>query len=70
VTTAPFAYIRMHSGRGPGGAFTRKQLEWWAGRIRALGHAGKECYVYFNNDRGGHAPRDAQTLLDLLLQDH
>jgi uncharacterized protein YecE (DUF72 family) len=66
VTTAPFAYIRMHSGQGPGGGFTREQLEWWAGRIRALGQAGKECYVYFNNDRGGHAPRDARTLLDLL----
>ncbi len=30
------------------------------------GHAGKDCYVYFNNDRGGHAPRDARTLIDLL----
>jgi len=66
VTTAPFAYIRMHSGQGPGGAFTREQLQWWAGRIRALGRAGKDCYVYFNNDRGGHAPRDARTLLNLL----
>ena len=31
-----------------------------------LGQAGKDCYVYFNNDRGGHAPRDARTLIDLL----
>jgi uncharacterized protein YecE (DUF72 family) len=66
VTTAPFAYVRMHAGEGPGGGFTREQLDCWAGRIRALGHAGKDCYVYFNNDRGGHAPRDARTLLDLL----
>jgi len=66
VTTAPFAYIRMHSGEAPSGGFTRGQLEWWAGRIRALGQAGKDCYVYFNNDRGGHAPRDARMLLDLL----
>jgi uncharacterized protein YecE (DUF72 family) len=56
----------MHSGEGTGGGFTREQLQWWAGRIRGLGHAGKDCYVYFNNDRGGHAPRDARTLLDLL----
>jgi uncharacterized protein YecE (DUF72 family) len=66
VTTAPFAYIRMHSGQGPGGGFTREQLKWWAARIRALGSAGKDCYVYFNNDRGGHAPRDARTLLHLI----
>jgi uncharacterized protein YecE (DUF72 family) len=66
VTTAPFAYIRMHSGQGLGGGFTGEQLAWWAGRVRGLGRAGKDCYVYFNNDPGGHAPRDARTLLDLL----
>jgi uncharacterized protein YecE (DUF72 family) len=66
VTTAPFAYVRMHAGGGAGGGFTREQLDCWAGRIRALGLAGKDCYVYFNNDRGGHAPRDARTLLELL----
>jgi uncharacterized protein YecE (DUF72 family) len=66
VTTAPFAYIRMHAGRGSGGGFTRAQLDWWAGRIGALVRSGKDCYVYFNNDPGGHAPRDARTLLDLL----
>ena len=66
VTTAPFAYIRMHAGDGPGGGFTREQLQGWARRIRALGRAGRDCYVYFNNDRGGHAPRDAETLIGLL----
>ena len=66
VTTASFVYIRMHAGDGPGGGFTPKQLEWWAGRLRALGKGGKDCFVYFNNDPGGHAPRDARTLLDLL----
>ena len=66
VTTATFVYIRMHAGEGPGGGFTATQLEWWAGRLRALGKAGRERFVYFNNDPGGHAPRDARTLLDLL----
>ena len=56
----------MHAGQGAGGGFTTEQLEWWAGRLRALGRAGKDRYVYFNNDPGGHAPRDARTLLDLL----
>src|SRR5918996_976725 len=66
VTTAPFVYIRMHAGAGAGGGFTPAQLRWWAARLRALGLAGKDRFVYFNNDRGGHAPRDARTLLDLL----
>jgi uncharacterized protein YecE (DUF72 family) len=66
VTTADFVYVRMHAGEGAGGGFTREQLEWWASRLRALGTAGKDRYIYFNNDPGGHAPRDARTLLDLL----
>jgi uncharacterized protein YecE (DUF72 family) len=66
VTTAPFVYVRMHAGEGPGGGFTDEQLAWWAARLRALGKAGKDRFIYFNNDPGGHAPRDARTLLDLL----
>jgi uncharacterized protein YecE (DUF72 family) len=66
VTTAPFVYVRMHAGEGAGGGFTGDQLRYWASQLRALGKAGKERFVYFNNDAGGHAPRDARTLLDLL----
>jgi uncharacterized protein YecE (DUF72 family) len=66
VTTAPFVYLRMHAGEGRGGGFTAEQLAHWAGRLRGLGRVGKDCFVYFNNDAGGHAPRDARTLLDLL----
>jgi uncharacterized protein YecE (DUF72 family) len=62
VTTAPFTYIRMHAGSAPGGAFGDEALRSWAGRIRALRRAGKSVYVYFNNDREGHAPRDADKL--------
>ena len=66
VTTASFVYVRMHAGGGPGGGFTPEQLQWWARRLRALGKAGKDRFIYFNNDAGGHAPRDARTLLELL----
>jgi uncharacterized protein YecE (DUF72 family) len=62
VTTAPFTYIRMHAGSEPGGGFGDEALRAWAGRIRALGRAGKSVYVYFNNDREAHAPRDAAKL--------
>jgi uncharacterized protein YecE (DUF72 family) len=66
VTTAAFAYIRMHAGAGPDGGFTDDQLRAWAGRVRALRQAGRETYVYFNNDRAGHAVRDAGRLRRLL----
>lgn len=66
VTTAPFAYLRMHVGEAPGGGFGREQLRAWAGRVRALHRAGKDVYVYFNNDRGAHAVRDAARLRLLL----
>jgi len=66
VTTAPFAYVRMHAGAAPGGGFTDDQLRAWAGRIRGLRRAGKEVFVYFNNDMEGHAVRDAARLRALL----
>jgi uncharacterized protein YecE (DUF72 family) len=66
VTTTDFSYIRMHSGRGGGGGFAEDELAWWASRIRALVRAGKDVWIYFNNDRGGHAPRDAIRLRELL----
>jgi uncharacterized protein YecE (DUF72 family) len=66
VTTASFAYIRMHAGAGPGGGFTDDQLRAWAGRVRGLRHAGKQVYLYFNNDWEGHAVRDAARLRALL----
>jgi uncharacterized protein YecE (DUF72 family) len=66
VTTAPFTYLRMHAGAKPGGGFTDEQLRPWAARIRALARSGKDVYVYFNNDREGHAVRDAARLRELL----
>jgi uncharacterized protein YecE (DUF72 family) len=66
ITTAPFTYIRMHRGQEPGGGFTLAELTSWASQIRALRAAGKEVYVYFNNDWGGYAIRDAFKLRELL----
>lgn len=63
--TAPFVYIRLH---GPdhdhlyGGSYSDTDLYWWAERIREWENAGKDVYVYFNNDGGGNAVRNAQTL--------
>ena len=66
VTTASFTYLRMHRGQAAGGGFGAEELERWASRLRAVARSGKDVYVYFNNDHGGHAPRDAEHLRRLL----
>jgi uncharacterized protein YecE (DUF72 family) len=68
VTTAGFSYLRMHAGHDSAGRFRDDELKGWAGRVRGLTRSGKDVYVYFNNDREGHAVRDARRLLDLLRQ--
>ena len=66
VTTAPFTYLRMHRGVEGRGFLGLDGLRPWAARVRALTRAGKDVYVYFNNDLGGHAPRDALLLRKML----
>lgn len=66
ITTAPFTYLRMHRGQEPGGGFKGDELKTWAAQIQALSGAGKDVYVYFNNDWEGFAIRDAMTLRELL----
>jgi uncharacterized protein YecE (DUF72 family) len=66
VTTAPFTYLRIHRGPRGRGHMGRDGLRPWAARIRALARAGKDVYVYFNNDAAGHAVRDAVLLRDML----
>ncbi|WP_294564419.1 DUF72 domain-containing protein [uncultured Arthrobacter sp.] len=67
--TAPFVYLRMH---GPdthhlyGGSYSDADLQWWADRIREWQGAGKDVFVYFNNDGGGNAVRNADTLRAIL----
>ncbi len=67
--TAPFVYLRMH---GPdthhlyGGSYSDQDLIWWAHRIREWEGWGKDVFVYFNNDGGGNAVRNADTLRAIL----
>jgi uncharacterized protein YecE (DUF72 family) len=66
ITTAAFTYIRMHRGQEPDGGFSVEELKAWAGQVRALESSGKDVYVYFNNDWGGLAIRDALRLEEML----
>jgi uncharacterized protein YecE (DUF72 family) len=66
ITTAAFTYLRMHRGQESRGGFTADELKTWAAQVQALSSAGKDVYVYFNNDWEGFAIRDATTLRELL----
>jgi len=67
--TADFTYVRFH---GPGearyaGSYPSHALENWAQRLKAWGRDLRDVYIYFNNDVGGHAIKNAQALRELLL---
>jgi uncharacterized protein YecE (DUF72 family) len=64
VVTGGWSYIRFHQGRTLGSGYTREKLRRWRDRIAGL--EATDVYVYFNNDTGGAAVRDAANLIDLL----
>jgi uncharacterized protein YecE (DUF72 family) len=61
---AEFVYIRRH---GPGGVYrgcySEQHIADDAKRVRAWLAAGKDVYVYYNNDIGGHAVDNARQLM-------
>ena len=63
----PFLYVRFHGASGRyDGSYPVGQLESWAEWLGQQMSAGIHVYAYFNNDVGGHAPRNALTLRGLL----
>ncbi|HET7694827.1 MAG TPA: DUF72 domain-containing protein [Vicinamibacterales bacterium] len=63
LSTSPFVYVRFHgSGQKYGGGYSPARLHGWAEWLNARRDEGCDVYAYFNNDVGGHAPRDAMTL--------
>jgi uncharacterized protein YecE (DUF72 family) len=65
--TADFVYVRRHSGRGAGGNYPEVDLDRDVRQIRDWLKAGLDVYVYFNNDLGGHAIRNAKYIQRALL---
>jgi uncharacterized protein YecE (DUF72 family) len=58
--TADWTYLRFHEGRAqPRPTYGRAALAAWADRLAAGWRPDEDCYVYFNNDPGAAAPRDA-----------
>jgi uncharacterized protein YecE (DUF72 family) len=65
--TADFVYVRRHgTTRRYGGSYTEAMLRADARRTRGWLRDGRDVYVYFNNDGGGAAVRNALRLRTLL----
>jgi uncharacterized protein YecE (DUF72 family) len=59
-------YVRLHGDPAPGGDYSSAMLESWAGRIRAWHGLSPDVYLYFNNDIGGNAVQNANSLKIIL----
>ena len=68
VTAGPFAYVRFHGITRYGGRYPDEHLADWASWMRAQHGNGRDVYAYFNNDIGGHAPRDAVRLRGMISE--
>ena len=71
TATAGLAYLRLH---GPAdapiyaGNYPTAELQRWAEQICEWDRQGRDVLVYFNNDLGGHAVRNARQLSALLAE--
>jgi uncharacterized protein YecE (DUF72 family) len=66
--TGPIVYLRFHGPTDPrcGGRYTLAHLRRCAEEIRHFQENRHDVYVYFNNDGGGYAVRNARELKELL----
>ena len=57
--TADWGYVRLHQGRAAGHHYGRRALDRWVERIGGVWPGSTDVHVYFDNDVGGAAVRDA-----------
>ena len=63
VRVGPHVYVRFHGASGRyDGSYPDGRLAEWAGWLQQSAGKGTQSFVYFNNDVGGHAPRNALVL--------
>jgi uncharacterized protein YecE (DUF72 family) len=65
IVTGGWSYLRFHQGRRTHPGYARSKLRGWADRIAGLD--ASDVFAFFNNDAMAAAPKDAHTLMDLLL---
>jgi uncharacterized protein YecE (DUF72 family) len=64
LVVGPFVYVRFHGWTKYAGRYEDERLDEWADWLMARIADGLDVFAYFNNDVGGHAPRDAVRLRD------
>jgi len=63
IRIGPSVYVRFHGASGRyDGSYPADRLGQWAEWMDAERARGTDVYAYFNNDVGGHAPRNALVL--------
>ncbi|HEU4889989.1 MAG TPA: DUF72 domain-containing protein [Vicinamibacterales bacterium] len=63
----PCIYVRFHGASGRyNGSYPDDRLADWAAWLEDAALDGVDVYAYFNNDVGGHAPRNALVLRQYL----
>jgi uncharacterized protein YecE (DUF72 family) len=78
IVTAPVAYIRLHGRNSEAWwgkddharydyLYTDSEVEAWASRIKLMTEQAQRILIYFNNHPFGKAARNAQTLIQLLI---
>jgi uncharacterized protein YecE (DUF72 family) len=65
--TAGIRYARLHGDKELyASGYTDRALDEWAAWCRRAAEAGKDVFVYFDNDMKGYAPHDAMRLIERL----
>lgn len=65
--TADFVYVRLHGDRVLYTSdYSSTALDRWARRCETWANAGRDVYVYFDNDAHGFAPHNATALRERL----
>jgi uncharacterized protein YecE (DUF72 family) len=63
MVVGPFIYVRFHFGTQKyGGRYDDARLDEWGEWLGDRTRDRLAVFAYFNNDTGGHAPRDAVRL--------
>jgi uncharacterized protein YecE (DUF72 family) len=66
LSIGPFTYVRFHGPSKYSGSYPDRVLAEWAAWLSDRIVDGKPVFAYFNNDTGGHAPRDAVRLREFV----
>lgn len=67
AVTTDFVYLRFHgSGQLYASDYSEQELKQYAEKIKGWLSEGKECWVFFNNDFGGYAIKNALQLIQFI----